>query len=119
MTEDQLQQHLLSGEPHPLIGLEDELINGDEVAQYTRGPSRRIKCADGLELSVQASVFTYCSPRNNKGPYTHVEVGYPSGYIAKLMPFAEDASTPTDTVYGYVPVGLVLEIINDHGGLAQ
>ena len=37
-----------------------------------------IVCKDGTTLSVQASEFHYCTPRDNKGPYTHVEIGFPS-----------------------------------------
>ena len=38
----------------------------------------RIVCADGFSLSVQASNGHYCTPRSNYGPYSRVEVGYPS-----------------------------------------
>ena len=39
----------------------------------------RIFCKDGVSLSVQASEFMYCSPRQNFMPnYFSVEVGYPS-----------------------------------------
>jgi len=32
------------------------------------------------------------------------------------MPFAEQEEHPTDTVYGYVPVSIVDEVIAKHGG---
>jgi hypothetical protein len=35
-----------------------------------------IKCRDGSTLSVQASRYHYSKPRDDKGPYTHVEVGF-------------------------------------------
>jgi len=38
----------------------------------------RIYCHDGFNLSVQASEVTYATPRSNTGPYTAVEVGFPS-----------------------------------------
>ena len=38
-----------------------------------------IVCGDGIQLSVQASDGHYCSPRiNGRGPYSNIEVGYPS-----------------------------------------
>jgi len=37
-----------------------------------------IICADGFTFSVQASETHYCRPRTNRGPYSAVEVGYPS-----------------------------------------
>ena len=35
-------------------------------------------CEDGVRLSVQANAMAYCEPRNDIGPYTSVEVGFPS-----------------------------------------
>ncbi len=77
----------------------------------------RIYCKSGLSLSVQASAFTYCSPRNDLGPYTAVEVGFPSTTVDALLPYAEDRDTPTETVYGYVPVEIVEKVIADNGGI--
>jgi hypothetical protein len=77
----------------------------------------RIECADGLTLSVQASAFHYCTPRETGAhPYQSVEVGFPSERIEALMPYAEDAEAPTETVYGYVPVEVVNQIVTEHGG---
>lgn len=77
----------------------------------------RIVCADGFSMSVQASETHYCRPRSSGMPsYDAVEVGYPSAAEDALLPFAEDADRPTDTVYGGVPVEVVNEIVNRHGG---
>jgi hypothetical protein len=87
-----------------------------------RLPIRQVKpieCADGLTMSVQASETHYCSPRSNLGPYTEVEVGFPSQLVEELMEYAESPSTPTDTVYAYVPVTVVEAVIEKHGGLKQ
>ena len=32
------------------------------------------------------------------------------------MPWVEDKTRPTDTVYGWVPVGVVRDVIAKHGG---
>lgn len=77
----------------------------------------KVTCTDGLILSVQASWAHYCSPRNDEGPYTSVEVGYPSSAVEDLLPYAEDPSSPTDTVYGFVPVEVVDAVIAAHGGI--
>jgi hypothetical protein len=75
-----------------------------------------IKCRDSATLSVQASKYHYSKPRDDKGPYTHVEVGFPSPQPAdSWIPFA-DGTGHTD-VYGYVPVELVHEYIDQHGGI--
>lgn len=72
---------------------------------------------DGTFMSVQASVIHYCRPRNNLGPWTEVEIGFPSERIDELEEYAEDWDNPTNTVYAYVPIDLVEKIIEDRGGL--
>jgi hypothetical protein len=75
-----------------------------------------IVCSDGFKFSAQARSGCYCEPREDKGPWTAVEVGYPSEREELLMPYVEDESRPTDTVYGWVPVSVIREVITKHGG---
>jgi len=77
-----------------------------------------IQCSDGFTMSVQAGRGLHCSPRNNDGPWTAVEVGFPSAKSDLLMDYAEDSEKPTDTVYGYVPITTVARVILEHGGFA-
>lgn len=85
---------------------------------FHRFPAPLIECEDGFTMSVQASgFFHYCEPRNDDGPYTHFEVGFPSEYEDKLMPYAEDEERPTETVYACVPLEIVEHIIKKHGGV--
>jgi len=109
-----------------------------------RGPrNNKIRCVDGFALSVIAHWGAHCRPRpaipevelyfggdtgisndpaNFPGPYTHVEVGFPS---AKPEPWAdweeycENPGNPTETVYGYVPADMVRSLIASHGGEAE
>lgn len=78
-----------------------------------------ITCRDGMSLSVQASEYHYCLPRSNNATYTHVEVGFPSEAIPEILEYAEDADRPTDTVYAFVPVEIVDQVIMEHGGISQ
>ena len=78
-----------------------------------------ILCGDGLEISIQASSLHYCTPREDVGPYSTVEVGFPSKRIAELMPYAEDPDDPTNTVYGNVPIEIVEHVVNQHGGFVR
>lgn len=71
---------------------------------------------DGTCMSIQASRYHYCEPRDNNGPYTHVEIGFPSRSMPELLEFAEDRDNPTDTVYSYVPVDVLNEVIKKAGG---
>lgn len=80
--------------------------------------AREIACKSGLRLSVQASSAHYCAPRNDAGPFSEVEVGFPSRVVEDLLPFAEDVEEPTRTVYAWVPVDLVERVIADNGGIA-
>lgn len=89
----------------------------DEKGYRSRFPlSKRIKCLDGFSLSVQATEGAYCQPRDNFGPWSSVEVGFPSAKPELIMSYAEQAEIPTETVYGYVPIELVEELIALHGG---
>lgn len=81
--------------------------------------TKKVECADGFTMSVQASGFHYSSPRENTGPYIKVEVGFPSEKPKFFAEFAEQDEDYIDTVYGYVPVELVEQEIEFHGGLKQ
>ena len=70
-------------------------------------------------MSVQASNRNYSTPRDDVGPYTEVEVGFPSSYDYHLSSYAEDPSKPTETVYGYVPADTVIMCIDAHGGMVE
>ena len=74
-------------------------------------------CEDGFSVSIQAGERSYCSPRNNVGPYVAVELGFPNEEDGLIIPWAEDAGDLTGTVYGYVPADIVLEMITNHGGI--
>lgn len=89
------------------------------MAQHGFRQVKPIRCADGLELSVQASKTHYCDPRDSVGPWVAVEVGYPNRPIEEFLPYAENPYFPTDTVYNRVPVALVEEVIEKHGGIVR
>ena len=77
----------------------------------------RLYCNDGYSISVQASEFHYCEPRcNGMQDYESVELGYPSIEDELINEYAEDEPY-TETVYGYVPIEIVEELINKHGGI--
>jgi len=103
MNIEELQKHLAT----PITGI----YPSKEMA-----PS--ISLADGESVSVQARESAYCTPRNNEGPYTCAEVGFPSvAPTGRLLQYIEDPDDPTETVYGYVPLEIILEFINEHGGV--
>jgi hypothetical protein len=76
---------------------------------------KRIICADGFDMSVQASKYHYCAPRTDTGPYHKVEIGFPSAPVAEFMEYQDG----DDDVYGYVPVEIVNAVIAAHGGIKE
>ena len=78
---------------------------------------QKVVCADGFAVSIQASETSYCTPRENVvHKYEAVELGFPSRSDDLILDYAEDPVTPMDTVYAYVPVGIVNLLIAKHGG---
>ena len=71
------------------------------------------------EMSIQASEFHYCYPKNDKGPYTQVEVAVfdKDGERTKedaLKDYADDKDS-NEPVYGYVPYGTVIDLLKKDG----
>jgi hypothetical protein len=88
------------------------------MSEYKRAGNKRIECADGFSMSVQASAFNYCEPKkDNADVYTQVEVGFPSLAEPLLERYAEDASALTNTVYPFVPTQAVTDVCAKHGGI--
>ncbi len=80
--------------------------------------NEKVICAGGFAMSVQANENAYCTPRVTEAEgYTQVEVGFPSATEELIMPWAENQEAPTETVYGYVPVSVVTNVIAKHGGM--
>jgi hypothetical protein len=95
-------------------------MNDTQVAgEITMPLAKRIECADGFSISVQATYGAYCSPRRNIGPWYEVACGFPSDTPDIIMAYAETPEKPTETVYGYVPVDLVEQLIAQHGGAKE
>ena len=99
-----LQTHLKSGREY---GFDDRL----------RRPCSKIVCYDGFQVSVQASSAHYSTPRDNQGPYTHVELGFPLEPVEDWAEYAENPDDLTRTIYPYVPIGLVEAVLEAHGGV--
>ena len=97
-------------------------FNGETNIEIAVRP--KVRCADGFEISVQASYNHYCTPRVTFKPvefwngYTAVECGFPNQVEEELMEYAEDED-PLKTVYGWVPVELLDKILEKHGGIVN
>ncbi len=111
--------------------LEAIIAHGNNAPDFRRIGPNRITCTDGFSVSVLAGAGCYCTPRPDywpfeggiareySGPYSEVEVGFPSEPPApwdSWETYAEEPDRPTETVYSYVPVQLVRDLIEAHGG---
>jgi hypothetical protein len=81
-------------------------------------------------MSVQAGQSCYSVPNDVVDEYAEVEIGFPSIPEPLIKQYAEimdvesntvlkDDSWLCDTVYPYVPVDVVDEVISKHGGIDE
>lgn len=64
-------------------------------------------------MSVQASHFHYCRPREDQGPYSRVEVMHPDA------PESWGEYSDWENVYAYVPIEVVAAEIDRLGGFEE
>lgn len=93
-----------------------DIVN-EHIARFRGDIADVIVCKDGFSMSVQGSRNHYCNPRNDLGPYERVEIGFPSAIEPLITEYAECSENLTGTVYGWVPVSVVLAVIEKHGGI--
>lgn len=82
----------------------------------TRKRYQRVLCHDGYDISIQAGTHSYSHPRDDRGPYSEVELGFPNRSDPLIDSYAENPESPTNTVYPYVPAKLTHLLIAKHGG---
>lgn len=71
-------------------------------------------CKDGYGMSVQASVRHLCRPRTDDAQdYSHVEVSCTAEKGDAIAAFGD----PDEGIYGFVPVDVVLAMLEEHGGV--
>lgn len=95
--------------------------------RYTRygivGFCPPIVCADGMKLSVETGPTLFCQPRDFVGPFSHVEVAVDRSAVRLLDPRLRQhgfqrGSDDKFVVFRYVPISVVEDAIDYHGGLA-
>jgi hypothetical protein len=74
-----------------------------------------IKCIDGFTFSVQNHGFSYSSKSDGQDDYDTLEVGFPSEIEETLKPY----EYLDENIYRYVPIQIILDIINKHGGIVS
>ena len=84
----------------------------------------RIVCRDGFSMSVQAFSSSYCLPRQDEGPHTHMEGGFPSSapLDPELLESRENIHNdgdPCETVYPYIAREVFEREFALHGGIVE
>ncbi len=101
---------------------EYRLLKGWEKPKFKEF-NPKIHCNDGTIISVQASSMHWSIPKDDVGPYTHVECGFPTAVphkeMLKYLDDKENNRFPLESVYPYVPIEIVQEFFDLHGGIKK
>lgn len=79
----------------------------------------RIICRDGFSMSVQGGSYSYSNPRDFGTVYNEMEIGFPSDEEILLSDYKEGDNLDVRSVFGYVPVEVIIQIIKKHGGFKK
>lgn len=93
-------------------------LKNEDMMTSSRLP--KIVCVDGFSMSVQVGFTLYSTPKKVAKRYSAVEIGFPTEHEPLIEEYAEkgkDEIDYTDTVYPYVPVGIVDKVLEKHGGI--
>ena len=98
-----------------LTGYSFEQFIKDSIPQALGEKRPAAVCKDGTEYSIQASSFNYCTPRQDGlDAYDEYEVGQVTDWeTGNLRDYAE----ADGGVAGFVPVEVIKQILEAHGGL--
>jgi hypothetical protein len=102
---------------------DDSETSDSEMPRKPMNP--RIYFNNGGSVSIQCNRTTYCEPRNDEGPYSEMELGFPSeGTVIpdELMRYVDgniddEDFSPYKSVYGYVPVSIIKMMVAANGGI--
>lgn len=103
-----------------LKGTENECTQMSNIYQDKYFFVPRIYCKDGFNISIQVNQGNYCASENGTRTFgldwKLVEWGFPSSHIDGKKYNAESSPT-TESVGGYVEIGLIDELCEEHGGV--
>ena len=105
--------------------LKVKVLSEDPLMKHMLTSTRlpKIVCSDGFTMSVQVGHSLYSTPKKVAKRYSAVEIGFPSEDEPLIEKYAESYYDPdvdfkyTETVYPYVPVKVVNQVLKKHGGI--
>ena len=113
--------HFATGEDEVLAELQRRLTRPGDRLGFGKRMLNRVVCRDGFSVSVQAGSAHYCTPRNDVGPYTHVEASYPTEPMPDLAQWCEaldgNPLTVKRAVWGWVPLEVLAKELASRGGI--
>lgn len=75
-------------------------------------------CNDGFGMSVQGGRTEYSYPRENSPDFLSMEIGNILSDEELFHPYKDEKHKPYNkTVYGYVPIEIIQQVIEKHGGI--
>ena len=90
---------------------------GTDMFRFLKMP--RAVFEDGYSVSIQGDTVgvLHCSYSHDHMMFDSMELGFPSEEDDLIASYAEDPENPTETIYAYVPVDVINELIKKHGGI--
>jgi hypothetical protein len=80
----------------------------------------KIVCMDGFKMSVQGHEMTYSIPKKVGIEFEAMEIGFPSQQEDLIIEFIDrPGHEPTQSVYGFIPINLIEQVIEKHGGIDE
>lgn len=74
-------------------------------------------CNDGFEVSTQANINYSCEPREELAYWESMELCFPNQEEPLLNDYLSGWKRPFKDLYGCVPMQVIADVINKHGGL--
>jgi hypothetical protein len=94
----------------------NEIIKNQSVG--AGGYFSRVTCVDGLSFLPSAGYDRGSLPREFKGPWTEIEIGFCNTRFEFIFEPVRNITDPLTLKAQNVPVELINEMIRHHGGLA-
>lgn len=95
----------------------EELWELDNLNYEVRWTDRNNPPTLEHSITTESELLDY--NRQMYGPYTSVELGFPSGPVPQLTAYKDGDDPDKDSIYPYVPVQEFLNLMTDHGGIIQ
>lgn len=98
----------------------NEVMTPAEARRFIFYHNLPVICADGYQVSIQASANHYCNPtegHRDVANYDTFELGFPSMTDECLYPYADITDVQQACVFSRVPREVIEQVLARHGGI--